>query len=487
MFHFILRMIFLVSVSHAAIAVVETYDFQNDEQRARYQQLTAELRCPKCQNQNLADSDSQIAADLRRELHEQLLAGKNDDAIVDFMRDRYGDFVLYKPRVQRNTWVLWFGPLALLSVVVGLLWWSRRAGSNTGSNAKNHIENNIESHAAAQPVVSAKRPLLSSRAVNLVSGFTLLAVAVGSLALYRQHGALQAMQITEISNAIFSGQIAQEQVPAQQDLLLSELDEFIAQHPKQEKFLYMRARMLAEAGSWQRAASDYRELVSRFPEQDHLLAEYAQVLFLQNNRVLTADVSAFLDQALQINPHNITALGLLGMHAFEHGDYQKTVSLWQRLMVSLPPGSSQIATIVAGINRAKELGNITDAPASLASADAMSVDVKLSVQVSIADTAQATADEVVFVTLKAVNGPRMPLAAVKTTVAALSDPIVLDTATSPMRGQIDLSSVASFEVVVRLSRSGQPIPAAGDWEGRGAPFDREHVPPSLTLSIDHPL
>ena len=81
----------------------------------------------------------------------------------------------------------------------------------------------------------------------------------------------------------------------------------------------------------------------------------------------------------------------------------------------------------------------------------------------------------------------MPLAAVKTTVAALAKPVVLDTASSPMRGQLDLAAVESFEVVARLSRSGQPMPAAGDWEGISPPFTRASVPEMLSLSVERAI
>jgi len=96
--------------------LVEVYQFDSDQQRQRYQSFVDDLRCPKCQNQNLAGSDSPIASDLRRELHELLKNGMSDKEIVDFMVDRYGDYVLYSPRLQPNTWLLWFAPLALLLV-----------------------------------------------------------------------------------------------------------------------------------------------------------------------------------------------------------------------------------------------------------------------------------------------------------------------------------------------------------------------------------
>ncbi|MFM7783147.1 MAG: cytochrome c-type biogenesis protein CcmH [Gammaproteobacteria bacterium] len=114
-----------------AHAVVETYDFSREEDRARYQRFTYELRCPKCQNQNLADSNAPIAADLRRELHRLLEEGQSDEEIVDFMVQRYGEYVLYRPRLEPRTWLLWGAPAGMLLggvfVMAGMLRRSRGA------------------------------------------------------------------------------------------------------------------------------------------------------------------------------------------------------------------------------------------------------------------------------------------------------------------------------------------------------------------------
>lgn len=93
---------------------VDTYVFQSEVDKIRFQALTKELRCPKCQNQNLADSNSPIAADLRREVYNLLEQNKSDMEIVDFMVDRYGEFVLYRPKVNSITYILWFGPAILI-------------------------------------------------------------------------------------------------------------------------------------------------------------------------------------------------------------------------------------------------------------------------------------------------------------------------------------------------------------------------------------
>ncbi len=117
---FIVTLIFFLSTNIATASPVDTYEFNDEVTKIRFQALSKELRCPKCQNQNLADSNSPIAADLRRELYELLQQGKADSEIVDFMVDRYGEFVLYRPRVSELTYVLWFGPavLILLGIIV---------------------------------------------------------------------------------------------------------------------------------------------------------------------------------------------------------------------------------------------------------------------------------------------------------------------------------------------------------------------------------
>ena len=102
------------TLAGAAHADIDTYEFADDAERARFRELTQELRCPKCQNQDIADSNAPIATDLRREIYRMLGEGKSNQQIIDFMVDRYGDFVRYKPALTGKTAVLWFGPLALL-------------------------------------------------------------------------------------------------------------------------------------------------------------------------------------------------------------------------------------------------------------------------------------------------------------------------------------------------------------------------------------
>jgi len=98
----------------APLLAQEPLVFDSAAQEARYNDLTLELRCLVCQNQNLADSDAPLAQDLRREIYDMMVAGQTDEQIKAFMVDRYGDFVLYRPPVQGNTLALWVLPIVLL-------------------------------------------------------------------------------------------------------------------------------------------------------------------------------------------------------------------------------------------------------------------------------------------------------------------------------------------------------------------------------------
>ena len=95
-------------------AAIDPMPFKDAAEEARFRELAAELRCVLCQNQSLADSNAAIAQDLRREVFDLMREGKTDEEIKTFLTERYTDFVLYKPRVDERTWLIWFGPAAVL-------------------------------------------------------------------------------------------------------------------------------------------------------------------------------------------------------------------------------------------------------------------------------------------------------------------------------------------------------------------------------------
>lgn len=109
----------LISVA----APIETFKFDSEETEKVFHKLSEELRCLVCQNQNIAESNADLAKDLRLEIYTMLSDGKSEEEIVDFMVQRYGDYVLYRPPFKPMTWLLWFAPVIIF--IFGLYYVTR--------------------------------------------------------------------------------------------------------------------------------------------------------------------------------------------------------------------------------------------------------------------------------------------------------------------------------------------------------------------------
>lgn len=117
----------LAACAFAQVADRRPLQFRDAAEEARFRELTHELRCVMCQNQSIADSEAQIAVDLRREILVLMREGRSDDDIRRFLVDRYGRFVLYRPEVEPSTWLLWFGPVLVLLAGGFVVWRVARA------------------------------------------------------------------------------------------------------------------------------------------------------------------------------------------------------------------------------------------------------------------------------------------------------------------------------------------------------------------------
>ncbi|EGR0625137.1 cytochrome c-type biogenesis protein CcmH [Vibrio cholerae] len=124
-------------ISLSAFATIEVYDFDTPEQEKQFQELGTTLRCPKCQNNTIADSNAELAQDLRQKVYEMTKEGKSKSEIVDYMIARYGNFVTYNPPFTLGTAVLWLGPISVL--VIGftvIVLRSRHKARDAANNAE---------------------------------------------------------------------------------------------------------------------------------------------------------------------------------------------------------------------------------------------------------------------------------------------------------------------------------------------------------------
>jgi cytochrome c-type biogenesis protein CcmH len=133
---------FMLAIAIVCFAVGPSFAFQPDEVlenaelEARARAISADIRCLVCQNQSIDDSDAPLARDLRLLVRERLVAGDSDGEVVEFLVDRYGEFVLLQPRFGIHTLVLWLGPFAILALAgLAAIQWRRSAGAEAGSEA----------------------------------------------------------------------------------------------------------------------------------------------------------------------------------------------------------------------------------------------------------------------------------------------------------------------------------------------------------------
>lgn len=131
-FTYILLLSALTCSTMSNAAPIETFKFDSAEKEKVFHKLSEELRCLVCQNQNIAESNADLAKDLRLEIYTMLSQGKTEEEIVDFMVQRYGDYVLYRPPFRPMTWLLWFGPV--LVFVFGLIFVVRFMKSQAAEN-----------------------------------------------------------------------------------------------------------------------------------------------------------------------------------------------------------------------------------------------------------------------------------------------------------------------------------------------------------------
>jgi len=111
-----LGLLLLLGSGSLSAYTLEEFEFESPEQQADFRDLIAKLRCLVCQNESLAGSQAELAQDLRNEVYRMMRAGQSQDEILDFLVDRYGDFVLYDPPLKPSTYLLWFGPFVLIGI-----------------------------------------------------------------------------------------------------------------------------------------------------------------------------------------------------------------------------------------------------------------------------------------------------------------------------------------------------------------------------------
>lgn len=126
----------LLLLPFLTMATEERFELETAQQQQWFLELTAELRCPKCQNQNIADSNAMVSQDMKRKVHQLLSEGQDKRQVLDYMKQRYGNFVHYKPPVTPATLMLWILPVCFLFVGFALIWAKGRKQKQQASHSE---------------------------------------------------------------------------------------------------------------------------------------------------------------------------------------------------------------------------------------------------------------------------------------------------------------------------------------------------------------
>ncbi|WP_043310532.1 c-type cytochrome biogenesis protein CcmI [Pseudomonas sp. ML96] len=266
------------------------------------------------------------------------------------------------------------------------------------------------------------------------------------------------------------------------DQMTARLEQAVKDNPESAEAWYFLARMYMSEGRASEAARAYEQAVRIAGRQPELLGQWAQALYFAGDKQWSAQLQALTDEALKLDPAEVTSLGLLGIAAFEDERFNDAIDYWQRLLAQMPAEDPSRGAIQVGIDKAREQmqANGQTAPEELVN-KSMAV-ISVSVDLAPELKAKVQPGDAVFVFARAASGPPMPLAVKRLTVADLPAKVELSDKDAMME-QLKLSSFPEVQLVARISRSG--VATQGEWVGRGRPIASSTRDPQ-TLLIDSP-
>jgi len=307
-----------------------------------------------------------------------------------------------------------------------------------------------------------------------------LVVVVMALAIYGKYGHMADLELAMNQPSV--EQSEQGEMPTVEEAI-AQLEQRLAQQPENPEGWYMLANTYMSMEQFSQAADGFANVLKYLPEDtpqySGVAGQYAQALFFARDGKMDEQIRAAIDRALALEPLEITALGLLGIDAFEKGNYRDAIEYWSK---ALPNADGQAAeSLRTGISSARERlvaagEEVSDLP------EVKSVELRLAVSLDSELLEKADPQQRVFIFARPIGG-RMPLAAVSMTVADLPTHVVLNDSMA-MSPQAKLSSADQVEVIARISTSGEPKPQPGDLMGVISPVAVQDQIDILDLSID---
>ncbi|EKP0246799.1 heme lyase NrfEFG subunit NrfF [Aeromonas veronii] len=363
---------------------VDTYQFRHPELQNRAQELARALRCPQCQNQNLVESNSPIARDLRLEVYRWVDEGQSDEQVITRMTERFGDFVRYDPPFKASTALLWGGPLLLLGLALLTLF--RRLtrtqvqtipvakaihepaadprselnllimqGEQAGLSPDQPLYRELSAARLANAIPAAELALRAqlasqrdNRGRNNQHGRALLLLGIMAIAavaaVYFSSGRYQAWQDYASRPDPLAGLSPRDL----QDKELGSLHQKLQRSPADLDSWAALGQLYLYRGEYDNALLAYQRLaLLEGGASAATQAAQATVLYYQAGQQLTPEATRLLESALKQDAGEVSALMLLASDHFLHGRYSQAIALWQQLLDGERPRINRAALIEA--------------------------------------------------------------------------------------------------------------------------------------------
>ena len=363
---------------------VDTYQFRHPELQNRAQELARALRCPQCQNQNLVESNSPIARDLRLEVYRWVDEGQSDEQVIARMTERFGDFVRYDPPLKASTALLWGGPLLLLGLALLTLFrrltrtqvqtipvakaihepaadppsklnWLIMHGEQAGLAPDQPLYRELSAARLANAILSAELALRAqlasqrdNRGRNNQHGRALLLLGIMAIAavaaVYFSSGRYQAWQDYASRPDPLAGLSPRDL----QDKELGSLHQKLQRNPADLDSWAALGQLYLYRDEYDNALLAYQRLaLLEGGASAATQAAQATVLYYQAGQQLTPEATRLLESALKQDAGEVSALMLLASDHFLHGRYSQAIALWQQLLDGERPRINRAALIEA--------------------------------------------------------------------------------------------------------------------------------------------
>ncbi|MCR6739017.1 heme lyase NrfEFG subunit NrfF [Aeromonas dhakensis] len=385
----VLLLLGMILSASACASGVDTYEFRHPERQIRAQDLARALRCPQCQNQNLVESNSPIARDLRLEVYRWVDEGQSDEQVIAHMTARFGDFVRYDPPLKASTALLWGGPALLLLLAIARLRQSlrrhqRARGPLTGDTrealagdprAELNRRIMVEQQQGLAPHSRLYRELALARLANATPAAeqTLRARLAGSRTArpWQQSWILLGALLLALIAGIYAGTgryqawhdhqsrpdpLAGLSPRDLQDKELGALHQRLQANPADLDGWAALGQLYLYRDEYANALLAYQRLaLLEGGASAATQAAQATVLYYQAGQQLTPEAQRLLDSALKQDKGEVSALMLLASDHFLHGRYSRAIALWQQLLDEERPRINRAALIEA-IQTARMMG-----------------------------------------------------------------------------------------------------------------------------------